>query len=133
MPGSAPATEFPDFGLTAEQRRFAVRGHYYEYPGMDGERGEIWCYTDRFSYRAGDTVFLQVSSTAPRFALEIIRDGGQETPVFERRGLDARWQDTPDQCSVEGCGWQISFEFTIDPGWPSHGSLSLFWTRSARR
>ena len=47
-----PATEFPDFGLTPEERRFAVRGHYYEYPGMDGERGEIWCYTDRFSYRA---------------------------------------------------------------------------------
>ena len=23
----AQATEFPDFGLTAEQRRFAVRGH----------------------------------------------------------------------------------------------------------
>ena len=34
-------TEFPDFGLTPEQRRHAVRGHYYEWPGMDGERGEI--------------------------------------------------------------------------------------------
>ena len=31
-----PAKEFPDFGLTPEERRFAVRGHYYEYPGMDG-------------------------------------------------------------------------------------------------
>ena len=38
-------TAFPDFGLTPEQRREAVFGHYYEYPGMDGERGEIWCYT----------------------------------------------------------------------------------------
>ena len=42
-------TEFPDFGLTPEQRRLAVRSHYYERPGMDGARGEIWCYSDRFS------------------------------------------------------------------------------------
>src|SRR5215207_9112008 len=48
-------TEFPDFGLTPRQRRQAVRGHYWEWPGMDGERGEIWCYSDRFSYRRGET------------------------------------------------------------------------------
>ena len=58
-------TEFPDFGLTPEQRREAVHGHYYEYPGMDGAKGEIWAYTPRFSYRAGETVALHVSSTAP--------------------------------------------------------------------
>ena len=34
--------EFPDFGLTPEERREAVFGHYYEWPGMDGEHGEIW-------------------------------------------------------------------------------------------
>ena len=85
-----PPTEFPDFGLTPEQRRQAVRGHYYEWPGMDGERGEIWCYTDRFSYRAGETVTLHVSSTAPAFGMEIVRDGGSETKVFEKSGIAAR-------------------------------------------
>lgn len=119
MPYPKPETEFPDFGLTPEQRRFAVRGHYYEYPGMDGERGEIWCYTDRFSYRTGETVALLVSSTAKTFVFEIIRDGGDETPVFRKTGLAARWQDTPDQCSVEGCGWDISFEFKVGEDWPS--------------
>ena len=59
---------FPDFGLTHEERRRAVLGHYYEQPGMDGARGEIWCYTDRFSYRAGDTITLFVSATAARLA-----------------------------------------------------------------
>ncbi len=110
---------FPDFGLTPEQRRFAVRGCYYEHPGMDGERGEIWCYTDRFSYTPGETVALHVSSTAPSFGMEVTRDGGLEAPVLTRRNLAARWQDTPDQCSVEGCGWQTSFEFTVDESWPS--------------
>ena len=75
-------TAFPDFGLTPEQRHEAVFGHYYEYPGMDGERGEIWCYTPRFAYRSGDTVTLHVSSTATNFRLEIVRDGAAETPVL---------------------------------------------------
>ncbi|WP_416798938.1 N,N-dimethylformamidase beta subunit family domain-containing protein [Ciceribacter azotifigens] len=112
-------TAFPDFGLTPEQRRFAVRGHYYEYPGMDGGRGEIWCYSDRFSYGPGEKVTLFVSSTASRFDLEILRDGAGETPVLTERNIAARWQDTPDQCSVLGCGWQDSFEFRIPEEWPS--------------
>ena len=124
-------TEFPDFGLTPEQRREAVRGHYYEWPGMDGERGEIWCYSDRFSYRAGETVTLHVSSTAPRFNITIVRDGGSETKVFEQTGLSSRWQDTPDQCSVEGCGWEAAFEFSVGKDWPS-GAYRLTLTADGR-
>ncbi|TVZ75080.1 N,N-dimethylformamidase beta subunit family domain-containing protein [Rhizobium mongolense] len=116
-----PPSDFPDFGLTSEQRRFADRGHFYEKIGMDGARGEIWCYSDRFSYRQGDTVLLQVSSTARHFAIEIVRDGGTETKVFERSGIAAFWQNTPDQCSVEGCGWKTVFEFKIEQSWPSGG------------
>ncbi len=112
-------TEYPDFGLTAEERRFAVRGHYYESPGMDGERGEIWCYTDRFSYQRGEVAHLHVSATATSFSIRIIRDGGSETPVLERHGMACRWQDTPDQCSVEGCGWDASLDLPIGDDWPS--------------
>ncbi len=114
-------TEFPDFGLTHEQRRLAVRSHYYEQPGMDGARGEIWCYSDRFSYRPGETVLLHVSSTARDFAIEIVRDGATETKVLERSGIAARWQDTPENCSVEGCGWETAFEFRVGEDWPSGG------------
>jgi len=110
---------YPDFGLTPEQRREAVYGHYYEYPGMDGERGEIWAYTDRFSYLPGETVTLFVSSARPRFDLEIGRDGAAYKEVFEKRGIDARWQETPDQCSVTGCGWEASFAFRVGEHWPS--------------
>ena len=110
---------FPDFGLTPEQRREAVLGHYFEYPGMDGGRGEIWCYTDAMSYRPGATVRLQISSTAATCSLRIVRDGALETPVLERQGIATRWQDTPDQCSVLGCGWETSFEFAVGADWPS--------------
>ena len=133
MPDPAPIvpTGFPDFGLTPDQRREAVRGHYYEYPGMDGERGEIWCYTDRFSYRPGEQVRLHVSSTAPRFQFDILRDGAAEVPVLSTSSLAARWQDTPDQCSVEGCGWEASFDFRIAADWPS-GAYRLTLTAQGR-
>ncbi|MEI2301273.1 N,N-dimethylformamidase beta subunit family domain-containing protein [Ensifer sp. MJa1] len=113
------SNQYPDFGLTPDERREAVLGHYYEYPGMDGERGEIWCYTDAYAYPPGATVRLQVSSTASRFALEVVRDGATEATVFKRDGLSAHWQETPDQCSVLGCGWETSFEFKVEENWPS--------------
>ena len=75
---------FPDFGLTPEQRREAVFGHRYEHPGMHGARGEIWCYTDAFSYAPGVTARLHVSSTAERYRLAILRDGAAASPVLER-------------------------------------------------
>ncbi|WP_243370172.1 N,N-dimethylformamidase beta subunit family domain-containing protein [Microvirga solisilvae] len=122
---------FPDFGLTPEERRRAVFGHYYEQPGMDGARGEIWCYTDRYSYRAGETVRLFVSSTAERYRLKIVRDGGRETLVSTVEGLSARWQDTPDQCSVTGCGWMDSHAFRIPTEWPS-GAYRITLTAEGR-
>lgn len=116
LPGS-----FPDFGLTPEESAFAHRQHFYEWAGIDGQRGEIWCYSDRISYRPGETVRLQVSSSAPSFALEIVRDGGSCESFFQRTGISAWWQDTPEQCSVEGCGWETAFEFDIGSEWPSGG------------
>jgi hypothetical protein len=112
---------YPDFGLSPEERRIAVRGHAYEYPGMDGEKGEIWCYTDRLAYAPGDTVRMFVSATVSAYSLEIGRDGAEYVVVLRQDGLASRWQDTPDQCSVAGCGWEASHEFTIGDDWPSGG------------
>ncbi|MFM9858157.1 DUF6605 domain-containing protein [Pseudoxanthobacter sp. M-2] len=122
---------FPDFGLSAEERREAVFGHWYEWPGMDGARGEIWCYSDRLSYRPGETVTLFISSTAPRWRLEVVRDGAVETPMLSLAGEGARWQETPDQCSVTGCGWQASHAFAIPADWPS-GAYRLTLTAEGR-
>lgn len=122
---------YPDFGLTEEQRRLAVRSHYYEWPGMDGERGEIWCYTDCLYYAAGDTVTLFVSSTAPRFDMEVLRDGGATTSVMSKTGIAASWQETPDQASVEGCGWRETLSFAVPTEWPS-GAYRVTLTAEGR-
>jgi hypothetical protein len=112
-------TAFPDYGLTPAQRHEAVFGHRYERPGMGGARGEIWCYTDAIAYAPGSIVRMCVSSSARRYQLAIMRDGASALPVFAREVGDARWQDTPDQCSVVGCGWAPSLEFRIGEDWPS--------------
>ncbi|EXL02315.1 N,N-dimethylformamidase beta subunit family domain-containing protein [Aquamicrobium defluvii] len=110
---------FVDHGLTPEQMREAVRGHYYEYPGMDGEKGEIWCYTRRYAYPAGARVDLHISSSAPLIDLEIARDGAVETVVCTQSNIPARWQETPEDCSIGGCGWEVAHSITIPQDWPS--------------
>jgi len=110
---------YPDFGLTPAERHEAVFGHRYEYPGMAGEHGEIWCYTDALAYPPGAIARLCVSSTVPRYRLVIMRDGASPLPVLEREVPDASWQDAPEQCSVVGCGWAPSLEFRIGEDWPS--------------
>src|ERR1700721_3331730 len=74
-------TEFPDFGLTAEERHEAVFGHRYERAGMGGDRGEIWGYTDSLSYPRGATVRVCVNSTAQRYQFAVVRAGARARPV----------------------------------------------------
>jgi hypothetical protein len=124
-------SDFADFGLTPQQRHAAVFGNRYEYPGMDGERGEIWGYTDAFAYAPGATVRLYVSSTAPSCELAIVRDGARATAVLTRTIAGARWQETPEQCSVSGCGWEASLEFRVGDQWPS-GAYRLTLTAHGR-
>lgn len=112
-------TRFPDFGLTEAQRHEAVFGHRYERAGMAGGRGEIWCYTDSIAYGPGATVRLHVCSSVETYRLEVVRDGLSARPVLEREIRGGRWQDTPEQCSVTGCGWTPSLEFRIGEDWPS--------------
>jgi hypothetical protein len=112
-------TDFPDFGLTPAERHEAVFGHRYERPGMEGDGGEIWCYTDAIAYPPGATVRLAVCSTAPRYQLAVVRDGATARPVLEREVRGARWQETPEQCAVVGCGWLPSVEFNLGEDWPS--------------
>lgn len=121
----------PEFGLSPDQRREAVFGHWYERPGMSAGRGEIWCYTDAFSYPPGATLRLQVSSNVGRYRLEIVRDGASPATVLERTVEAARWQETPVQCSVLGCGWETSLELRIEPDWPS-GAYRLTLTAEDR-
>ncbi|MFN4141883.1 N,N-dimethylformamidase beta subunit family domain-containing protein [Aestuariivirga sp.] len=105
-------------------RREAVLGIYAERPLHEPPRNiRIWSYADRLSYAPGETARLSVCTNAKRFAVEIIRDGAAPKTVFARDGLEGVWRDTPDDCSVKGCGWPVSLEIPIALDWPSGGYI----------
>ncbi len=124
-------TDYPDFGLDAAQRRDAVFAHRYEYPGMDGARGELWCYSDALAYAPGSLARLLISSTARHAQLEITRDGAEQRTVLQQSLSGLRWQATPEDCSIVGCGWETGFEFRIGKDWPS-GAYRVSLTAEGR-
>ncbi|MXY33609.1 MAG: hypothetical protein F4Y60_05875 [Boseongicola sp. SB0664_bin_43] len=94
-----------------------IHDNYYIGPARDEAVLEIWGYTDRFSYRPGDTVGLRVSTTADHWDLEIGRDGAVYGLVLTKAGLVGRNCDTPRDCSVVGCGWPVAYEFKVPGDW----------------
>jgi hypothetical protein len=99
----------------------AVLSNYYEAPPLDPVGDEIWCYCDWPSYAPGDTIALQVSTTAKSYSVEIARDALEFEVLFRRDKLPGQRHATPADASVVGCGWPVSFEFTVPRDWPSGG------------
>jgi hypothetical protein len=91
----------------------------YEYPLEDPSYPEVWIYTDRISYRPGDTVSFHVSSTAPSFSLEIARDGGGRGRSERFDGLEAPLTRLGPDFIAKGCGWPEGFRWTIPRDAPS--------------
>ena len=59
-----------------------------------GERG-LYCYTDRLSYRPGETVRFHTSTSAPRYSIEIARVGARREVLWTRSGLPGALHPTP--------------------------------------
>jgi hypothetical protein len=76
-------------------------------------------YTDQLSYVAGDEVALHVSTSAPKYSLEIARLGAQREVVLTRSGLEGREHPVPENASSQGCGWPAATRFAISPDWKS--------------
>ncbi len=93
----------------------------------------IWCYCDRLSYAPGERLRLSVCGNASRFAVEIIRDGAKPLTVFTKQDVPAQWHDTPDDCSVTGCGWPASLDIAVDANWPSGAYIIRCRAEDARR
>ena len=113
--------------MSAEQearRHEAVFGNYAERPfAAPPENIRIWSYAQELSHAPGEVLRLSVCTNARHYAVEIIRDGLRPERVFHREGLEGRWHDTPQDCSVTGCGWPVSLEISIPRDWPSGGYI----------
>lgn len=114
-----PRTETASPAITPRTRARArhILDHYYIGPARHPDVLEIWGYTDRYSYRQGDRVDLRVSTTADLWSLEIGRDGASYVPRLTVTDLTGRHQATPQDCSVVGCGWDVSYSFDVPMDW----------------
>jgi hypothetical protein len=101
-------------------RREAVLGNYAERAfRAPPSTPRVWCYTDHLSYAPGDVVQAHLCTNARSYDVQVIRDGVRPHVMYSRPGRDGHWRDTPEDCSVRGCGWPVSFEVPIGDHWRS--------------
>src|SRR5437763_14501062 len=79
----------------------------------------IEAYTDQLSYSPGSEVALAVSTSAPKYAIEIARVGSKREVVLTKKDLAGSEYPVPENCSSHGCGWPVSHRFKIPSDWKS--------------
>ena len=76
-------------------------------------------YTDRLSYRAGETVEFHTSTSAARYSMEISRLGAEAKAVLTLPDLPGGSSAIPENASSHGCGWPVSHRLMVPGGWKS--------------
>ena len=79
----------------------------------------IDAYADRLSYQAGDHVALHVSTSAPRYAVEVARVGKKRQLVFTKDDLAGTKHPVPDDAYSHGCRWPAALKIPVAEEWPS--------------
>ena len=91
----------------------------YELPLEDPGYAEAWFYTDRISYRPGDTVSLHASSTTDHFTLEIILDGAHPRSLHRVDRLSAPLARLQPGFIERGCDWPVVHTWRVPDDAPS--------------
>lgn len=111
----------PDFVIRGSEDQPVFARQWYERPGGRRAlgRAEIWCYTPRLSYGAGEVIPVHAISTGGALVLELWT-GGQEPRLLHRQeDVAAPWAETPQDASVAGCGWPEVALVPVAADWPS--------------
>ncbi len=76
-------------------------------------------YTDRLSYRAGETIEFHISTTAGHYAMEIARLGAESEVVVTESKLPGAAHPIPEDASSHGCRWPVAHRLTVPDAWRS--------------
>lgn len=76
-------------------------------------------YADRTSLLPGERVGLHVSTSAPKYSVEVSRIGATREVVFSAFDLPGAERRVPPDASSHGCRWPVSHELTIPAEWRS--------------
>ena len=94
-------------------------GWEYERPLNDPAIAEIWCYTQRYSYEAGETIDFHLHSTRNRFEIDIYREGPEPEMVYQQTNLPITAAYTPEHPHLTGCDWPVGLQVQVEPNWRS--------------
>lgn len=93
---------------------------------------EAYCWPPSVAADAADaTVELRVSTDAPTFDIEVVRETADRLPVWRATGIRGTLYDTPADASSTGCEWPAALEIPVG-GWPS-GYHAVTVTAGAER
>lgn len=76
-------------------------------------------YADQLSYQAGDNIRLHVSTTAPKWSLEIARVGAKTETVLTTNDIAGSAHPVPANASSHGCRWPVSHAWVVPDDWRS--------------
>ena len=78
---------------------------------------DAYCWPQ--SARAGERVELFVSTDAPAFDVEVVRQGARDERVHHESGLAGQTHPVPENAGTAGCGWPAAHALVVDPAWRS--------------
>jgi hypothetical protein len=76
-------------------------------------------YCTPLSADPGEPVGLRVSTDARWFDVEVSYDGIGTDVVWRAERVPGKLHPTPGDASARGCGWPLTLEIPVDPGWRS--------------
>ncbi|MCC6271222.1 MAG: hypothetical protein IT190_08085 [Microbacteriaceae bacterium] len=76
-------------------------------------------YPSQLSYQPGEEVAFHCSARTATFSVEIARIGVAREVVWQRTAIPGTQHPTPPDAYANGCGWPVTFTFTIPTEWRS--------------
>lgn len=76
-------------------------------------------YADQLSLAPGETLALHVSTDAPQFSVEFIREGAQPRTLSKVEVVKGALHAIPPEAWANGCGWPVAHTISIPRDWPS--------------
>lgn len=88
---------------------------------MDGDRPDLWLYTDGESFTAGDSVAFRASCSVPTTAtLTITLDALEPRLVHKSETFAIDYHPAPAEAYATGCNWPVCYELPcVHSEWPS--------------
>src|SRR5699024_4593168 len=102
--------------------RLAARELWVEIPSRDGAR-PAWCYSDKPSYRAGETAVLCLSTNVECVGIRIYREDAGAERFYDSGPLQATFHDTPERAFEQGCDWPEFLRWDIPEALKSGGYI----------